>query len=144
LAVVAFAGLRRLGSPGMQLGWTRAGTMLPVLVIWAMAVAALQSAAPSERLALVLGSTWRVCPAWITLLSVPAFVLALRSLRELAPTRLRLAGATAGLLAGALAALAYSVHCPELEAPFLAVWYLFGMLVPAAIGAAIGPHVLRW
>jgi hypothetical protein len=115
-----------------------------VLVLWMMAAAVLASTPPDDRAAVVLGSTWRVCPAYISILSVPAFVLALLSVRELAPTRLRLAGATAGLVAGATAALAYSVHCPELEAPFLATWYLLGMLVPATLGAVLGPHVLRW
>jgi hypothetical protein len=47
-------------------------------------------------------------------------------------------------LAGALGALAYVLHCPELEAPFLAVWYLLGMLIPAGVGALVGPRVLRW
>lgn len=144
LAMVALAALRRAGSPGMRLGWTRLGTLLPVAIVWTMAFAVLQTAPASERMGLVLGSTWRVCPLYVSILSVPPFVLALRSLRELAPTRLRLAGATAGLLAGATGALAYSVHCPELQAPFLAVWYLLGMLVPAGVGALLGPHVLRW
>ena len=58
--------------------------------------------------------------------------------------RLRLAGAAVGLLAGALGALVYLLHCPEFEAPFLAVWYVLGMSIPAAVGALAGPSVLRW
>lgn len=65
-------------------------------------------------------------------------------LRGLAPTRLRLAGAAAGFAAGSLGALVYSLHCPELAAPFLAIWYLLGMLIPTAIGAWLGPRLLRW
>jgi hypothetical protein len=38
----------------------------------------------------------------------------------------------------------YALHCNEMQAPFLAVWYLLGMLLPAAMGAAIGPRWLRW
>ena len=30
------------------------------------------------------------------------------------------------------------MHCPELTAPFIGVWYLLGMLIPTAIGAAMG------
>jgi hypothetical protein len=71
-------------------------------------------------------------------------VLLLAAVHSLAPTRLRLAGAGVGLLAGALGALVYTVHCPEFAAPFLAVWYVLGMLIPAAVGALIGPYVLRW
>ena len=65
-------------------------------------------------------------------------------MKELAPTRLRLAGATAGLAAGSAAALVYCLHCPELAAPFVGFWYVLGMLIPAAAGALIGPRLLRW
>ena len=65
-------------------------------------------------------------------------------MKGLAPTRLALAGAAAGLLAGAIGALVYALHCPEMEAPFLGVWYVAGMLIPAAAGALLGPIVLRW
>jgi len=47
-------------------------------------------------------------------------------------------------LPGALGALVYTLHCPELEAPFLGVWYVLGMLIPAVLGAIVGPRVLRW
>ena len=66
------------------------------------------------------------------------------ALRGLAPTRLRAAGMVAGGLAGAAAALVYAVHCNEMALPFLAVWYVLGMFVPAALGAAAGPRFLRW
>ena len=55
-----------------------------------------------------------------------------------------MAGAAAGLLAGATGALAYALHCQEMEAPFLAIWYLLGMLIPAALGALAGRWLLRW
>jgi hypothetical protein len=62
----------------------------------------------------------------------------------MAPTRLRLAGAAGGLAAGAAGALVYTLHCPELAAPFLASWYVLGMLIPTAAGALLGPRLLRW
>jgi hypothetical protein len=65
-------------------------------------------------------------------------------LRQLAPTRLRLAGAGAGLLAGALGATVYGLHCPETGAAFVATWYSLGVATWAAIGAALGPRLLRW
>ena len=65
-------------------------------------------------------------------------------MKGLAPTRLALAGAAAGLLAGAGGALIYALHCPEMAAPFLAIWYLLGMLIPTAVGALLGPRLLRW
>jgi hypothetical protein len=29
-------------------------------------------------------------------------------------------------------------------APFLATWYLLGVLIPTAIGTLLGPRLLRW
>jgi len=41
-------------------------------------------------------------------------------------------------------ALAYSLHCPELAAPFLGIWYVLGILIPTAFGAWAGPRLLHW
>ena len=65
-------------------------------------------------------------------------------MRGLAPTQTRLAGAAVGLLAGAIGAMAYTLHCPEMGAPFLAIWYVAGVLVPTVAGALLGPRMLRW
>jgi hypothetical protein len=62
----------------------------------------------------------------------------------LAPTRLALAGAAAGLLSGAGGALIYALYCTEMAAPFISIWYLLGMMIPAAVGAMLGRQLLRW
>ena len=144
LAVIAAAGLWRLGSPGMRLGRIPLFAVLLIAMIWAMAGLALVAADPRERIAMIMGRTWLECLISITLLSVPALWLAMRAIRALAPVRPALAGAWAGLFAGAAAAFAYALHCPELQAPFLAVWYLTGMLMPALTGALLGPRLLHW
>lgn len=144
VAVAALVTLRRLGYPGMRLGRAPAAVAAPVAAMWVLAGFVLLAAAAGERLNLVLGDTWMECPVSIALLSVPATGLTLWAVHGLAPTRLSLAGATAGLFAGAAAAFAYALHCPEMQAPFLAVWYLLGMLIPAAAGAYLGPRLLRW
>ncbi|HEU0203526.1 MAG TPA: DUF1109 domain-containing protein [Burkholderiaceae bacterium] len=146
-AALAAGGLwtvARLARPGRRLAGAAFALAVPVLVIWLMGGASLANAAPAQRATLLFGNTWTACPLNIALLALPSFVAFLWALRDLAPTRLRLAGATAGFAAGALGALIYTIHCPELAAPFLGVWYVLGMLVPAAVGAAIGPRVLRW
>jgi len=66
------------------------------------------------------------------------------AMRGLAPTRPPLAGTAAGLLAGTVGALVYCLHCPEMGAPFIASWYLLGMLMPALLGAFLGRFLLRW
>ncbi len=134
----------RLARPGAAMQWAARAVVSPFFAVWTLAVIVLLSAAPAERLPLVMGSSWNSCPLNIAMLSLPVLVLLLAVVRSLAPTRLRLAGTATGLLAGALATLAYLLHCPELEAPFVAVWYVIGMAIPAAIGALIGPRVLRW
>lgn len=144
LAALAGVAVLRLARPAMPARGAMARTLLPLAALWAVAVWALEAAAPGERLALVMGSTWRSCPFSIASLSVPGLLALLWAMRQAAPTDLRLAGASAGLLSGALATLAYALHCPEMAAPFLAVWYVLGIAVPTVLGAAIGPRVLRW
>lgn len=144
LAIAALVALRRLSYPGMRLGRVPAAAALPLTAVWMMAALALLAAPAGERLPLVFGQTWLECPVSITFLSVPAFVLAFWAARELAPTRLTLAGAAAGLFAGAAAAFAYALHCPETQAPFLAVWYVLGMLIPTGAGALLGRRLLHW
>lgn len=144
LAGAALLALHRLGYPGMRLGRAPLGIVVPFAVMGAVAGLVLLAAPAGERLPLVLGQTWRECSVSIALLSIPGLALAFWAVRELAPTRLRLAGAAAGLFAGAASALAYALHCPELQAPFLAVWYVLGMLLPAAMGALAGRRFLRW
>ncbi len=134
----------RIGRPGVRLGRVPLAAGAAVLAMWGLAALALLGAAPTERAPLVFGRTYAACPWNIALLSLPIFVAALWAMRGLAPTRLRLAGAAAGLLAGAAGAFVYTFHCPELAAPFLGVWYLLGMAVPTALGALIGPRVLHW
>ncbi|RPI46872.1 MAG: DUF1109 domain-containing protein [Betaproteobacteria bacterium] len=134
----------RLAHPGMRLQAAPAGIAAPVLAMAALAIVTLLAAAPGERTDLIFGTTWKSCPFNIAFLATPVFVSAIWLMRGLAPTRQRLAGAVCGLLAGAIAALVYALHCPELAAPFIAVWYVLGMLIPAIAGAVLGPRLLSW
>lgn len=144
LAALGLAVVLRLACPGMP--WRRAALWLalPPVLMWVLAGVALIGAAPPERLPLLLGSTWRTCPFNIALLSLPSLAALFWALRGAAPTRPAWAGAGAGLLAGALGVVVYALHCPEMEAPFVALWYLAGMALPTALGALLGPRLLRW
>jgi hypothetical protein len=62
----------------------------------------------------------------------------------MAPTRPRLAGVAAGLLASGLGATVYGLFCQETAAAFTAIWYTLGMLIWPAIGALVGGRLLRW
>ena len=144
LAVTGILTVTRLGYPGRTIGLLPVGFLMPVLVLWSLAAVALWSAPPDERVALILGRTARVCPFLITLLGAPVLIAFIGILRNLAPTHLRGAGAAAGFAAGSLGAVAYTLHCPELAAPFISVWYLMGILLSTALGALVGPRLLRW
>jgi hypothetical protein len=142
--IAALAVVTRLARPGAAVG--RAGPLvaLPALVIWILMAITLVRADPDARLPLLLGATWRTCPMNIVILSLPIFLAGVWALRGLAPTNLRAAGAAAGLTAGALGAVIYGLHCPELASPFLGTWYVIGMTLPALMGAWLGPRLLRW
>ncbi|TLP64878.1 MULTISPECIES: DUF1109 domain-containing protein [Pseudomonas] len=144
LALLALWLSNRLARPGVRGGAAWVLLALPALLVWIGAALQLAAAPADMRADLILGKTWRTCPLNIALLSVPTFVGVFWTLRGLAPTRLRIAGAAGGLLAGATATLAYCLHCPEMGIAFWGVWYLLGMLLPTAIGALLGPSVLRW
>ena len=144
LAMASMLVTSRLSRPGLRLGWVPGALAAPVLAMWALAVVVLTPANPVQRKELLFGETWTSCPLLIALLSVPVFVAVLWAMKGLAPTRLRLTGMAAGLVSGAIGALVYSLHCPEMGAPFLGSWYPVGILIPTAVGALLGPRLLRW
>lgn len=120
---------------------------LTAFVVLAMAVtgaASLWSAPAGARLDALLGHSWSTCPWSVLLLSLPALAASLWAVRGLAPTRPRAAGFAAGLLAGSVGAFGYSLSCPEASPAFVAAWYTLGIVLTAAVGAALGPRVLRW
>jgi hypothetical protein len=78
------------------------------------------------------------------IVSVPIFLGVFWALRSLAPTRLTLSGAVAGMLAGATGAFIYAFHCTEVSAPFMTVWYTLGIVVVGAVGAVLGRTLLHW
>lgn len=144
LGAAGFWCVERLSRPA---GSARRGLLLAAAVVTALAalgVVNLMAAEPAERLAVWLGRSWRRCPTNILILAGPALVLTLLVMRRFAPTRLRLAGAGAGLFAGGLAATAYGLHCPETAPAFVATWYSLGILLTAGVGALVGPWALRW
>lgn len=144
LAIGAIWATARLSRPeGRSLRglWLMA---IPVLLLAGIGVVELIRTPQTEWLAMWLGHSWRVCPWLVLTLSMPIFAGLLWSFRRLAPTRLRAAGAAAGLAAGAFSATVYCLHCPEVSAIFVLTWYSLGILLAASFGALVGPRLLRW
>lgn len=141
LAIGATARLARPGAGGARWLWL---TAVPVLLLGGYGLAELLRTPQQQWLAMWLGSSWLVCPWRVLALAVPIFVGLLWSFRRLAPTRLRAAGAAAGLASGAFAAVVYCLHCPEVSAIFVLTWYSLGILLATMAGALLGPRLLRW
>jgi hypothetical protein len=133
-----------LARPGVAAGrgvWGIAAALLGMALLALMQVATVDA---DTGMQLMLGSSWQECSASIAALSVPLLAALLWVLRDMAPTRPALAGASAGLMAGTLASLVYSLHCTETAYAFVAVWYVAGIAVMTGVGALLGSRLLRW
>ena len=144
LGVLSLGLVRTLGRPDARLHRSLWLLALPVAALAAIGTVEMAHVPPSHWLAMWLGDSWLVCPWLILALSMPLFIGLLWSFRRMAPTRLGLAGAAAGLASGALGAMIYCLHCPEMSAIFVLTWYTLGILMAAGIGALLGPRLLRW
>jgi hypothetical protein len=85
-----------------------------------------------------------MCLVLIPALSAAPFIALILALRQGAPTRPMLAGATAGLVAAAIGATLYASHCQDDSPLFLAAWYVIAVAIMAALGALLGARLLRW
>lgn len=143
-AVAAGLATIRLASPGRSLASYRMLLAAPFLVMAALACLELARADPSSRLGLVLGQSWSFCLTYLPPYAIAPFVLLVPVLRRAAPTDLTGAGLAVGLLSGSLAALGYALHCTEDAMPFVATWYVIGILAVGLAGAVLVPRLVRW
>ena len=113
-------------------------------IMAALAAVQIARTPPTGVAALWLGHSWQGCSLRIIALAAPVFLGVIGVLRKLAPTRLALAGAAAGLLAGAVGATVYGLYCAETAAAFVVTWYTLGITACAGLGALLGGRLLRW
>ncbi|MDE1985024.1 MAG: DUF1109 domain-containing protein [Alphaproteobacteria bacterium] len=143
-ALVALAALERLARPGAKATARLAAMTLPFVVMALLAAWSWRFTPASDQYIMLFGSSYDLCPYHVVVLALPIFIGVFWALRKLAPTRPVLAGATGGLVAGALGAFIYAFHCPEPGMPFLAIWYTLGIILVGAFGAVLGRFSLRW
>ena len=136
--------LARLARPGQRAGRLVALTAVPFVVFVAAGGIAVGFASPMAWGRMLFGMNWMTCLICIPLFAVLPFVALVWFLRDGAPTNLRLTGAIAGLLAGALGATAYAFHCPDDSVPFIAFWYASMVGFCGLVGALLGRKLLRW
>jgi hypothetical protein len=144
LAGFGFWTVERLSRPGAQAGLQGLFDAMPVLLLAVVAYLQWSAAPVEEHRALMMGRSHTVCPWRIAILSLPIFASVFWSLQRLAPTKPVLAGAAAGLLAGAAGAFIYAFHCNESAAPFVALWYTVGIALVGVAGGLLGRFLLRW
>ena len=134
----------RLSRPASSTVMARAAVTSVFLLMLLAGAVTLITTPEGERWSALLGQTWWVCPWMLMMLSLPALTAILWAMRSLAPTRLKQAGFAAGLVAGVVGAMGYSLACPETSVAFVAVWYSLGIAMTGWVGQWLGPKVLRW
>jgi hypothetical protein len=143
LAIAATSVALQLSKPTAKLPDAARPLLLPAVLL-AVAIISELVTIPSSVWLARMGVNGSMCVANILFLSVLPFGAVLLALREGAPASPTFAGMAAGLLAGALAATAYVLHCPEDSPLFVAVWYILAIGLMTLIGLLLGRHVLRW
>lgn len=114
-----------------------------VLLMLAMGVE-LASTPAATWAARAVGANAGLCLVAILAFAAAPLVIMLAVMRGGAPSSPAWAGGVAGLLAGAIGAFFYAIHCPDDSPLFVALWYTPPVLVMAAIGALAGRTALRW
>jgi hypothetical protein len=109
-----------------------------------VAATALWTTDAGHRMEAWTGGGFPWCVALIPAFGAPTALGLLWALREAAPTRLALAGAAVGAVAGGAGALIYALYCPIDSIAFVTTWYVAGVAVSSALGAILGVRLLRW
>jgi hypothetical protein len=144
LAALSGALVWRIARPGVSIR--------RITLLLAIAPALLAAAGLAELLAVpaaewgqrLVGDNAIFCLKTIPFLSTAPLVACLLALRQGAPEHPGLAGAVAGLFAGAIGAALYATHCPDDSPLFVAAWYTLAICFVAAAGAVAGRRLLRW
>ncbi|WP_186288692.1 DUF1109 domain-containing protein [Burkholderia gladioli] len=143
IMVAAVQLTERLGRPGAptRLAWFAAA--LPLAVMALAGIGLLLATPPGYRLQLMLADCWPLAVGNLVLLSLPPLAAAMHALKGLAPTRLALAGAGAGL-AGAQGLLVDSLYGADGALSLWGLAYALAIGLTSALGAALAPRYLRW
>jgi len=140
----AWGAVRHLSRPQGDSRSALFSAALPMLVAVVAIAAELLSAPVATWGQRAIGSNAKLCLVAILGLSLAPLAVLLATMRAGAPRSPSLAGGAIGLLAGAIGALFYAIHCPDDSPLFVALWYTPPIAVMAATGAVLGNRMLRW
>ncbi|PPJ47347.1 DUF1109 domain-containing protein [Rhizobium sp. KAs_5_22] len=144
LAIAAFGLVARIGKPGVPIRPWALALLLP-LALMVVAVGVELVVVPQDAWAArLIGRNAAFCLFFIPVLSLAPLAGFLAALRNGAPENPGLAGAAAGLAAGAIGAALYAWHCPDDSPLFGVAWYTLAVTFVIAVGYATGRRFLRW
>jgi hypothetical protein len=118
--------------------------LVPALLLLGAVVYELVTIPASAWPSRAMGMNGVMCLANIISLSVVPLTAASYALRQGAPLSPGVRGAVGGLLAGALGATVFAMHCTNDSPLFVAIWYALAIGLMSMFGLAVGRHVLRW
>lgn len=144
LAAGALALLLPLSRPTGQPGRTALLLAVPPMLVLAAAGIDLAVNPQSIWMTRAIGQNSMICLRAVPALALGPLVALLIALRRAAPGSPALAGAVAGLAAGAIGALLYAAHCPDDSPLFVAIWYTLAIGIVTGAGALAGRLLLRW
>lgn len=144
LASTAWPLVRALSHPGEK--WRELAPYLAIgPILLAVAVVVELLLVPQQLwVSRLVGENSRICLFYVTLIGAGPLALFLLVLRHGAPTRPRLAGAIAGVLAGGIAATFYAAQCTDDSPLFVATWYTLAIGGLTLAGALLAGRVARW
>ena len=144
LLVPASVYLLRLARPGGERRTPMAVVAAPFVAIVLLAAISLAFAPITHWDDMIVGDRWLECLVSIPVIAIVPFAAIIWALRRAAPTDLVRAGALGGLMAGAVSATGYALHCMDDSLPFVALWYGGTIAICTLAGALLGPRLLRW
>jgi hypothetical protein len=142
-ATAAFLATRMM-RPEAKPGALRLVLLVAPLLLIGAVIVELAVMPSSDWLTRLVGSNWLYCMTCIPLFSLAPLAAILLAMRTGAVTRPVRAGALAGLIAAGLGGALYASHCPDDSPLFVATWYVISISAITALGAWLGPKVLRW
>lgn len=144
VAVLATVMLIKVARPGGERRVPLIWLAIPFALIVLLALGSLALAPSMHWDRMILGDRWLECLLSIPIIAIVPFAAVIWALRQMAPTDLVRAGALGGLLAGAISATGYALHCMDDTLPFVALWYGGTIAACTLAGALLGPRLLRW
>ena len=118
--------------------------IVPAFLLLAAVTYELVTVPASEWPARAMGVNGVMCVASIISLSVLPLTATIYALRQGAPTSPAVMGAAGGLLAGALGATVFAMHCTNDSPLFVVIWYALAIGLMSMFGLVVGKHALRW